>query len=246
VHDQGVLTSATEPRYLDLAALRRLIGEKEDITSEDLAQLHGVLDDLVSKGVLHRGLILKCPRCANADWYRPEETAQFFVCHRCRGRHRITHETFTTLPIDDEQSGEPSFYYRLQEMVYQAWNNGSWVGILGLDALIPEGQEPIFVPEVEVLRARGADRVQVDFICSADGRVILGEAKKPGKAEAEQMGKYEALATELHADLAFVTSCETWSDGTKEKLRHLEQRLERQDLRLHKRTAADLGLTDAT
>lgn len=243
-HDRGVKISDNEPRYLDSRALSRLQREVHDDTHHRDHDVAALLDRLVCKSVLRRGLVLKCRHCHKSEWYDLATVGQGFTCRRCGHTQVISRDRFSTERLEVVDDIDPPYYYRLDEMVYQWWTQNAWVVVLALDALMSDDASPIFVPEVTVHEDSAKQVVQADFIAVADSRLTLGEAKWPNEVDTEQIEKYDKAATQLDADLAFVTAEEEWSQGTKNALSSLRTRVEDRGLRLHCLTAAELGLSE--
>jgi hypothetical protein len=130
-----------------------------------------LLDALVAKRILRRGLILQCRRCGYAGWYRLEDLGQTFTCGRCQQASLIVQPAWKQ-PAD----GEPYWYYDLDEVVYQALKHDVRVPILALSKLAEGARSVLTRPEADVTND---DRhvAEIDLWAIIDGKVLLGEAK---------------------------------------------------------------------
>ncbi len=147
-----------------------------------------LLDALVSRGVLRRGLILQCRRCSYAGWYRLEELGQTFTCGRCQRASLIVQEAWKQ-PND----GEPYWYYDLDEVVYQALDHDIRVPILALSQLAEGARSVLIRPEADVWRD-GEWIAEVDLWAIIDGKVVVGEAKTDDRLDPERAKERKAAS----------------------------------------------------
>jgi hypothetical protein len=94
---RGKYLSSDQRWYIDFKVVAEVAGQGEATS---------LVDMLVSREILHRGLILKCQYCRNADWFALGEVAQGFRCKRCRREQNI-------LSKHALHSAEPVWYYAL-------------------------------------------------------------------------------------------------------------------------------------
>ena len=194
-------------RYLNFATVNTLVGEGAS----------AVIDELIVRGILYRGLILQCSVCRNADWFSMTELSQQFTCKRC-GRL----QTYTRL--NWKKPDEPSWFYKLDEIVYQAYQHGVGVTILALDSLRGTAESFTFAHETEFwLPETDSARpyIEVDILCSRDGILTIGEAKtenRLGKNLAEEkatVARYFKLANDIAArQIVFATLSQEWATST--------------------------------
>ncbi|GAH69540.1 unnamed protein product, partial [marine sediment metagenome] len=111
VYNEGVLLDKKEPRYMDVTSFEKIVGTE--------TETRRLLDNFLGKGILHRGFILKCSRCRNADWYSISEVADTFRCRRC-GFEQTYGSTHLRIQEEMERL-EPKWYYRLDEVIYQGY-----------------------------------------------------------------------------------------------------------------------------
>jgi len=208
-HTKGVILNSR--RYLNLVAIENVIGERDPDT----------LNVLLEKGVLHRGFVFKCERCRNADWYRISEVTDTFQCRRC-----ATIQSYLSGHLclqHPEQRVEPEWFYKLDELFYQGWDNDMYVPILTLAKLQKDAKSSfLYIPEIGYDKEPNFAKPQMELdICAVcDGEIVLGECKKPdrlGKNASEEkknIGKYLAIAEKIGAKkLIFSTFQENWTEA---------------------------------
>ena len=61
-------------------------------------EIRTLLDGYLRRGILSRGLVLKCAHCLNATWYPLDDVTQSFTCSRCRSRGTITEASVERRP----------------------------------------------------------------------------------------------------------------------------------------------------
>ena len=212
VHDEGVQLASDRRRYLDLASIRKIIGTSEDALS--------LIDELVVKGVFHRGFIFKCRLCRNADWFSVDEISSQFKCKRCG-----LDQTYAR--AHSLRDGEPSWFYKLDELVFQAHQNGFAVPILALEYLRKQTKESfLFTAELDVFPENETKPfIEMDICCIPDGILTIGEAKKSNsldKTPAEvtrTLGKYRLAAEKFGVgQVVFATAENNWSEETTKRI----------------------------
>jgi hypothetical protein len=203
---KGVYLDGDRRRYLDFAAIKALV--PKDPSS--------LIDDLISKQVLYRGFIFGCSFCRNSDWYSVIDITQEFRCRRC-GRSQLYTKANWKMP------DEPAWFYKLDELVYQGYRQGMAVSLLALNYLKGTAQRSFtFTTEREFWKSgAGKPEIEVDFFCSPDGVLTVGEARTDnclGDAVSEEnakITKYRHLVTGLSiAQLVFATLKDCWRRET--------------------------------
>ncbi len=205
--DPGVYLDGLRRRFLSLWDVRRATGA----TTQEAREL---LDEYLQRGILSRGLCLKCPRCNFAAWYPADDVGQTFACVRCRAHSWITQPTWRT------PKGEPLWYYQLDEIAYQAVDHNVRGPVLALDKIRGESRGFLFAPEMDVFE--GAGRVaEVDLWVIAEAAIIIGEAKTTNRlAEAEPdelqtIGRLARVAKAVTAhELVLATTQPAWAERT--------------------------------
>ena len=211
-HDEGVLLASDRRCYLDFASIQKVVGTNEDV--------QGLIDELVVKGVFHRGFIFKCRSCRNADWFSVGEISDHFKCKRC-GLVQIYTREHSLRPA------EPVWYYKLDELVLRAHQNGFAPPTLALDYLRRQSKESfLFTPELDVFVGNSTKPfVEMDICCIPDGVLAIGEAKtakRLGGSPAEvarALEKYRLIAEKFGVgQVVFATAEQSWSPVTIEKI----------------------------
>jgi hypothetical protein len=210
VLQQYTTTDAEVGCFLDTTGRRFLtIADMVNIGGSDLKEARSTIDRLVGVGVFRRGLLLKCDQCLHLGWYAAEAIGQQFTCARCTTNQTIVAASWR-LPVD-----EPSWFYDLTEVVYQAFLHNAHIPVLAIKSLKTEGgRRPFdFTTDLDVFRD-GAKIDEIDFVAVADGQVIVGEAKKGNaltngaseNAERRAVSKLVQVADGLSADIIVIAS----------------------------------------
>ena len=212
VFNEGVLLG--DRRYLNFGAVEELTGDPK--RAADL------VDRMAECSVLYRGFVFKCERCRNADWYDVQDVSQTFECKRCRCA-QVYQQSHWRQPL------EPQWYFKLDEVVYQALKSGSATTILALDALRKKAKDTFdSIPEFEIRKSPDDPKpiMEIDFGCNLDGLIILGEAKKEGRLgrnegeEDKKLENYKVAATAIRASqVVFATSDNHWAEATQTRVR---------------------------
>jgi hypothetical protein len=207
VKDEGLVLQTDRRRYLDMAAVAKIVrGGK---AAADL------IDTLIGKSVLHRGLILKCEYCRSTDWFSVAELTNEFRCRRCN-RAQV-YRQFHAL-----SRPEPVWYYKIDEMVFKGLANGMVVPLLTLYQFERRADSFLFSPDIELLDPNSRKQLfELDICCIPDGELTIGEAKrsnrlgKTAREEREEINKYFDLAQKIGASrVVFATYDEQWRDQT--------------------------------
>lgn len=198
-------------RYLDLAAAKKIVG---DVATS-------LLDELVAKQVIHRGFVFGCSYCRNVAWFAVGEINQEFTCRRCTRRQVYTKHHW-------RQPDEPSWFYKLDELIYLGYRQGMAVPILALDYLKGKSKENFaFATEREFWKPGGSrPEMEVDFFCVSDGVLTIGEAKATNalggtvSEERATINKYMHVVKALSIrQLVFATNKVAWRGETVDLIR---------------------------
>ena len=211
VYDEGVYLS-DKRRYLNFACISKFVPD------EDFARK--IVDDYIAKNVFYRGLVLKCNRCSDIAWFSIAEVSQNFTCRRCGTNQQYTYPSW-------RYPNEPSWFYKLDEMVYQMLHHNGDVTLLTLDALRRESKDSFqFAPELSI-KPKDAIKptMEIDIPCIMNGKMIIGEAKSvdtlavKGMTSAQVATKYREMAELLGASgVIFGTSMPTWDETTEKAI----------------------------
>jgi hypothetical protein len=208
---RGVYLALFQRRFLSIA-------DVADASSAPAADVRTLLDSYTERGILHRGIVLKCQRCRFDGWYRAGEFTQTFTCTRCRASWPLSRQAWRE-PLE-----EPTWRYELDEIVYQAVVENARAPVLALQALRAEARPFggfVFGPELEVYQ--GEEHVaEVDIWAVVEGRICIGEAKTIDRladtAEREQIvaQRLVRIADAVTADeLVAATTQSAWRPETR-------------------------------
>jgi hypothetical protein len=205
--DPGVFLETVSRRFLTLDDVTRL-------GSTTAEQARATLDELLTKRVLDRGLVLACGRCRHAAFYRIAELDRTFTCNRCNSTADIVQQRWK-IPVE-----EPAWYYALDEVVFQALRHDGWDIVHTLSRLQEHTRAFLWSPQTEM---REGNRLvgELDVLVVADGRLIVGEAKRgdrledTAQAERQLVGRLIGLAVALTADTLVLASRTNWSQRTR-------------------------------
>jgi hypothetical protein len=161
-----------------------------------------LLDTLISRRILRRGLILQCRRCSYAGWYRLEDLGQAFTCGRCQQASLLVQQAWKQ-PAD----GEPHWYYELDEVVYQALKHDARAPILALSKLAEGARSVLTRPEADVYKDSMGKFTEIDLWVVVDGTILIGEAKTVDQLDSSR-AKERAKAVQLAEVAAAVTADE--------------------------------------
>lgn len=180
---EGEVVFVNQRAYVDFNALQKIIGSEENTIR--------LIDNFTRKGIFHRGTILYCIYCRNADWYRIHEVDRTFVCHRCRHEQTLEQRNW-------KQGKEPTWFYGLDEVIFQGVKNEMTLPLLVLKYLKNQSKNSfLYVPEVE-FQKNGISETEgeIDICCIQDGKIILGECRKT-KIDKKLITKVESFSRTL-------------------------------------------------
>ncbi len=211
VFDEGVFLG-DKRRYLNFDRILALVN--------DATVAYTTIDDWISRKIFYRGVVLKCARCADVAWHSIADITERFTCLRCGTNQQYIHESW-------RHPDEPSWFYKLDEMVYQTLRHHGDATLLTLDAL--RRQTPMsfqFCPEL-TLTPKGASGpiMEIDVCCVMQGSIVIGEAKsidtlaEPNISAIKAATKYALLAERMGATgLVFSTAAAAWNARTTQAL----------------------------
>jgi hypothetical protein len=190
--DPGVWIEQARRRYLSFWHARRATGLPRD-------ELRVLLDEYVERGILSRGLCLKCSRCHFASWYAMEEVGQGFHCSRCRAESPITQSTW-------RQPSEPTWFYQLDEIAFQAIAHNARAPVLALAKLRTESRSFDFSAEMDVFDGEKLI-AEVDLLAFIEGAIVVGEAKSTDHLDGSE-SQERTIARRLYRVAAALTADE--------------------------------------
>jgi hypothetical protein len=177
----------------------------EDAVGENTSNL---IDDMVELDVLHRGLIFQCQFCRNADWYDLSSLSQSFECSRCGQEQKVQRDHWK------HPSEGPEWFFKLDEIIYQFYNQNTHITSLALSYLKENSNSFIHVPEIELHTGQtsGNPADEIDICAVVDGSLVIGEASISADKGKSDVDKYLRIADEVDArTIVFATLAEGWS-----------------------------------
>jgi len=196
-----------------------VLGDRSYLSFEGIAEASGsedtatsLIDQFTQLSVIRRGLILQCQYCRKAGWYGLSGLSQQFECRRCHEKQFIQRDAWK------KPDRGPTWYYQLDEIMYQFFHHNNHVSLLALNAIKKQNDSFMHAPEVELRREPSANAPdkEIDICAIADGEVVLGEATIGTKKTKDDLDGYLRLAEEVGAkQVVFATMEEDWSDEYK-------------------------------
>lgn len=186
---------------LDEFVRRQESGERPYLTFDNAQKLLGdlgplVMQDLVTRGIVLRGLHVKCVRCRRGEWRSLEDVGDGFICSRCALEQPIQAGFFLG-------GREPAWVYRLAEVVMNLLVHNGDLPLLTIWDVFGASPAPLDIAyEVEIL-GQSDDRTlqEVDMVVSDGHQLWLGEATTSGKLKdvTKRARQLSRLADDLHA-----------------------------------------------
>ncbi len=179
------------------------------------------IDEMLSMGVLLRGLVFRCPLCALKGWYGADELAERLRCSRCR-------RPFTLTESGWQPGREPQWRYRLAEVFWQLLQHNGDLPLRALRNVLGIGGSwqlgPTAVLHEHDLWAPGADRpIELDICAQRGPELWIGEAKTAGnlgsgtQAAAKLDGLRRSAELLRPHGVLLVTAKPAWSQDTERK-----------------------------
>ncbi|KZX16894.1 hypothetical protein MBCUT_04420 [Methanobrevibacter cuticularis] len=208
--EKGIFLNDDKRIYLTLSVFKELLKDEMNI----------IVNDFIEKDILHRGFIFKCEKCKYTGWYDIEDVNTKFKCRRCG-----TTQYYNSKHLVRQNSVEPEWFYKLDETIYQGYDNDMIVPILTLGRIKEESKSFHYINEIEI-REKKFPKVQymeIDICCISDGDFVIGECKKENSLSEADIKKYKYLYNKIGAHkLIFSTFHENgWSENTKKRLKEL-------------------------
>jgi hypothetical protein len=203
VFDEGVLLRDRR-RYLNFACMAKILKDA-DFTKR-------TIDEWVGKGILYRGFIFKCSRCSDCAWFSVEELAQTFKCRRCGTVQQYVQASWNC-------PDEPSWFYKLDEIVFHMITHDGHVDILALDKLRRDSKRDFqFASELQIRHKDSDDwEMEIDICAISAGRLLIGEAKSNDSLKTNRRSpaivaeRYRTLAEAMNASgVVFATYADGW------------------------------------
>jgi hypothetical protein len=181
-------------------------------------QTREIMDRLMRRRILRRGLLLCCARCNWLAWYALESLGQDFECQRCAHSNMIEQQRWRD-PFE-----EPAWFYDLDHAVREALRLNGRVPILAASRLASQNPRAFtLTPDFELIKP-GAEKptAEIDLGAIGEGKIILCEAKSSDtlasgdREERRETGKLITACQALTADvLCLATTQPEWSARTR-------------------------------
>jgi len=202
----GARLSSDRRRYLMYQHFEQLL-ETDDVRS--------VIEPLLDREVLARGVILKCARCRQAAWHSAASAPDQFVCERCGLRQDANRDAWFGTP-------EPTLSYRLAEVIFQLLEHHGELPILAAKGAFGDSKRPLGRGYELTVAPPGARAQEVDIFQSDGYRLWIGEASITPKLDQERLDFLSQLADILDAyGVLLATSAPQWVAATEERAREL-------------------------
>lgn len=214
VYDNGVFLDKKLPRFLDWNAIDKII--------EDRDKSAQFIDELVVKGILHRGFLFQCGHCRRSSWYAVSEINENFVCGLCDRRQTWRRRHWK------EPKEEPHLYYGLDQIVFQALQEGMVLLILCLYRMKRDTNSFLFAPGIELRKGANQEKPDLEIdICSVrNGKLVLGEATIKDVLDPDRPKEERRIEKRLELSrrirpikFVFATFAERWNATTEHTIR---------------------------
>ena len=190
--------------YLTLLGIGSLCGLS-------IADVRRPVDQLLTYGVLTRGLLLRCSICHMFNFHSVDSVGRLIECPRCGNVDELTHARYHV------PDGEPDWFYDLHPLGRDLVQSHGDVPLL-LAAYLRKQSENRYsdTPEIVVRNAGRKTIAEADLLAVADGRLIVGEAKSndslgEGDAETASVQSRLRLAEIFDADeIIMATTRNSW------------------------------------
>ena len=176
------------------------------------SEIRDRLNHLLRLHVLHRGLIVPCTECERRAFYRIELLSESNTCPRCGAPAHVT-------AAWRSEHGDPEWFYDLHGAVRELLEQDGDVPFLASGALSATVRSFHDIAELDFCRP-GHDPYEIDIVALADGRRIIGEAKRVATLGTRREGnqaieKLLRISDLLGADeiVLATTATEPWEEG---------------------------------
>lgn len=141
-----------------------------DEHSSDQSHVRRVIDDLLIKGVLRRGLVLRCSACSRLDFFSIDQLAQRMPCALCGAQISLVQSNWRH-PI-----AEPKWFYDAHPTARQLVSEHSDLPLILAHHLTHRSRRAWHVGELELVE-EGNSVAETDLVAFVDGQLIIAEVK---------------------------------------------------------------------
>lgn len=177
-------------------------------------EVREVTDDLLERGIVRRGLVMRCPACARLDFFSVDQLAQRVPCALCGAKIAFVQENWK-FPVS-----EPQWFYDAHPAVRQLVASHSDLPLILGHYLGRSARHAWHVGEFELVEGRKSI-AETDLVALVDGQLIVAEVKSnndlaAGASLAAAVKKRITVAQVIRADqIVLATSKSTpWSTAT--------------------------------
>lgn len=183
---------------------REFFAEREEFSYSRFKERLGqetdvILEWLIEKGIIFRGIRLKCPKCQLNRWYELDKVKRTWRCDGCLNDQ--------TIPLELNNT---SWKYRINELYARGHDQGAITQLLSIYALHPPGilrdtsilgyYPGVIITAIsdDIVHQTGIKQMELDLVSIRDGRLIIGECKDSGeKLTKKDILRYVKLANHL-------------------------------------------------
>jgi hypothetical protein len=182
--------------FLELPA--KTLNELASSASMPKRGLAPALAQLVSAGLVVRGVSLRCPHCNYPDFFLLRELDEELTCRGCR-------LVFDLPVVDRGKRDEQPLHYRLDGLMAQAMDQDLAPALLLVHRLAASSPRALYWPGLDLFRGGSRDSVaELDLLLANGGQVLVGECKRRADAlTTEEVKRRAALSDELGARSVF-------------------------------------------
>ncbi len=181
----------------------------------DMTARHKI-DDLLSTGVLRRGLLTLCPICGHTSFVQVDDLANTIRCQRCLNDNKLNQQLWRD-PVE-----EPTWFYDLHPPA-RALLRGNGDVPLRLSQYLRDTSKLSFTdaPEFELLNGDGNPESETDLLALVDRRLVVAEAKSvnsigDNRRKRNAAARKRALAASVFAadEVVLATSADSWDEAS--------------------------------
>lgn len=211
----GEIVFVNQRNYLNFYEIEATLGSKKAAMQ--------IIDELTARNILHRGFIFHCEACLKSDWYDVSAVSKSFTCSRC-SHSQIYDRTHWKTPE------EPSWYYKLDEVIREGFYQNMAVPIMTLFQLKRQAKDSfLFCHEISLWKENsdrpGKPDLEIDLNCIVDGKITTGESKIESITLSE-IKKYATFSKSLkkHPDRVIFSTFNTdWSEAVKKEIKKIHK-----------------------
>jgi len=164
---------------------------KGDLPGVSTNQLNKIVQWLLHRRLLFRGLNLRCRSCGTEVWYPLEEIGNSFVCVGCREPHSFAWDTTTS-----------NWRYQVNEQMAHAIDQGIIPQIIAAEefdrGFVGDPPSAFLMPNLILSgQADGLPNIELDLFGFSRGRWLLCECKTGNEDASEQVRKHRELANAI-------------------------------------------------